>query len=234
MPLPVLPSKLVWERISVEFDYSGEFQLNESITTWEVSVSVQTGDDLNPEDMLATRRALNGLKVYQWIINGIPGVVYNLKGVAVSSLGRTYKLERTLAVLPCSQVIPPLFGVVYTTTVYPDELLESLDFNVTILSGATETPPADYLDFSVSILSGSLREPLITYTWPPEGLNNLAVPVSGSLVTPLITYSSWPAEGLNNIAVPTNGTLVQILITYSNWPAEGLNNLALPTGGSLV
>ena len=233
MPLPVLPSKLVWERIRVEFDFSAEMGLQETISFWKVVVSVKSGEDPAPDGMIATRRFLDGQRVYQWIIGGVPGIIYLLTATVIGSSGREYKLERVLAVVPSDYVYPPLFGVVYTTTVYPAEVLETLNFNVATLPSTTETPPNDHIDFNVAILNGSLREPLIMYTWPPEGLNNLALPINGSLVTPLIAYT-WPPEGLNNLAVPTNGTLAQILITYSNWPNEGLNNLAVPTGGSLV
>jgi hypothetical protein len=232
MPLPTLPSKLVWERVKVDFNFSSELLFNEAITSWEVTVAVQTGEDSSPDDMLATRRFLLGPVASQWIIQGLPGVVYRLTGTAVGSTGKTYKLEKTLAVLPCEQVIPPLFGVVYTTPLYPVDLTESLDSIGNIPAGYSLAEYVDFLDIVGVITDGALRTPLIEYIMEPEALDSIGSILSGDLRTPLITYAMQP-EALDTVGVLINGVLDQILITYTNWPAESLDMAGSITAGTL-
>jgi hypothetical protein len=233
MPLPTLPSKLVWERIRVEFNFSSELLLNETITAWEVTVAVQTGDDPSPDDMLTTRRFLLGPVASQWIIQGLPGVVYRLIGTAVGSTGKTYKLEKTLAVLPCEQAIPPLFGVAYTTPLYPVDVLDELLVYNQIINGYEWVPPLDAMDVSILIVDGLLREPLASYSIPVEQLDVGNVILSGDLRAPLVSYN-WPVEQLNPQVVVLSGNIRVALIQYTNWPVEQLNVQVLITGGSLT
>lgn len=235
MPLPVLPSKLVWERVRVEFDFSDQLEFNEAISSWIVEVSVQTGEDSNPDDLIATRRFLDGNKVYQWIINGLPGVVYRLTATVIGSSSKTYKLEKTLAILPCQEVAPPLFGITYTTTLYPLQVIESLDAVVYMIGGALDTPPriTESMDIVVDLLGGELKTPVVFYSMLPEALDILPALTGGDLRTPLVSYSIQP-EALDIVAVVLNGTLKLVLVSYLNYIPEAFNVSAEMTGGSLV
>ncbi len=233
MPLPTLPSKLVWERVRLEFDFTLDMEFLESILSWEVTVVVQVGVDSAPQNMLASRRFLDGQRVFQWFIQGLPGVIYRLTASAVGSTGKVYKLERTLAVLPCPQVFPPLFGVVYTTTIYPVEIIEALSSNGLVTSGLMFNTITEALDSVGLLTSGSLVTPLVTYIIPPEALNSVGILTSGSLVTPLVSTSMLP-EALDSIGVINSGSLQVILVSYTNYPAEALDSNGVITGGSLT
>ena len=107
MPLPVLPSKLVWERVRVEFNFADQLEFNETITSWNVEVFVNSGTDPAPKDMIATRRFQDGARLFQWVIGGIPGNIYRLVNTAVGSSGKIYKLEKVIAIVPGLFVFPP-------------------------------------------------------------------------------------------------------------------------------
>lgn len=231
MPLPVLPSKLVWERVRVEFDFSDQLEFNETISSWFVQAFPQSGVDPFSNDLIATRRFLDGAKAFQWIIGGVPGVVYRLTGTAVTSLGRVCKLEKTLAVLPNSQVIPPLFGVTYTTTPYPIEDIQNINYESLLIGSLFLTPPQDIIDYTSIPLSGSLRSPLATYSYT-EAFNYSSMPTGGALTTPLISYSMRP-EGFDYIAIPLAGSIKVVLVSYSMLP-EGFNYSSIPVSGSLT
>lgn len=223
MPLPVLRSKLTSERIRVEFDFSSDLQFGETISDPVVLVEVATGEDPSPEDMIATRKFVDNSKIFQWIIGGLPGVIYNLICTVQGSSGRPYKLEKRLAVLPAVNLRPPLFGVSYSTTPYAVEFEDSMRQSGEALSGYTFGIILEEFSNTGLVLSGQLRTPLQNYAGPPELMSNLGVVLSGELRTPLKTYTS-PPENISNLGVPINGTIKVVLITYSNWPAENMSN----------
>lgn len=223
MPLPVMRTKLTSERIRVEFNFASELLLGETISDPVVEVQVATGLDPAPEDMVASRKFLDSPVLFQWIIGGVPGVIYNLICTVQGSSGKQYKLERKLAVLPVVSLRPPLFGVSYSTTPYAVEFEDSMRQSGEARSGYTFGIILEQMLNTGSILSGQLRTPLQTYASPPELMSNLGAIISGEIRTPLKTYAS-PPENMSNLGVPISGTIKIVLITYSNWPAENISN----------
>ena len=233
MALFSLPSKLVGERIAVAFDFTRYLELNETITSWSCAAEVFTGVDPAPSQIIAKRRFLLKGVATQWISQGLPGVIYLLTATAVTSAGRDYVEQAKLAVLSSVALFPPLFGVLYTTTIYPVEVIESMDSTAIPLVGGTILPPMDEMNSSAIPLSGELRLQLIGYVMLPEAMDSTAIPLSGEIVTILLTTTMAP-EAMDSAAVPLSGALVTILITYSNYPAEAMDSSAIPTGGVLT
>jgi hypothetical protein len=233
MPLPVLRSKLVSERIRVEFDFTSQLALGETIADPVVEVQVATGIDPAPEDMIASRKFLDGAKIFQWIVGGLPGVIYNLICTVQGSTGKPYKLERKLAVVPAVSLRPPLFGISLSTTIYPVNALESFQTFGDVLSGQIFDSVLDDVTTFGSVISGELRSIFVEYVGPAEDITTFGNITSGSLVTPLVTYTG-PFESITTLGIAVSGTLNTILIVYSNYPPENLTTFGNLTGGSLT
>lgn len=235
MPLPTWPSKLVWEKYRLVFNFTSEIGLNDPITNWSVAAEVVTGVDPAPEEMINRQRQLVGAEVFQWVNGGLPGVVYGFTCTAITQSGEELTQVLRLAITPAPFVVPPLFGVPYSTTVYPVNVTESIESNPVLFDVEWYLAPIDLLDTFVTLTNGSLREPLINYTnWPVEAVDSVITIPGGSLVTPLVSYTNWPFEAIDSVVAITNGTLVAILIQYQNWPFEAVDSNITLTGGSLV
>ena len=232
MPLPVMRTKLTSERIRVEFNFASELLLGETISTPVVEIQVSTGIDPAPEDMIASRKFLDSPKVFQWIVGGLPGVIYNLICTVQGSSGKQYKLERKLAVVPAVTLRPPLFGISYSTTPYPVNALESLTAFGSAFSGFVFGTVEDEFATSGNIISGELRSVFVAYQMLPEDLSTVGGLTGGILLTPLVTYDSG-IENLTTQGIPVSGVLSTILIVYSNYPPESLSTSGSISGGSL-
>lgn len=78
----------------------------ESINNVTVTATVSSGEDARPEDIISgTATVINGDRVNQVVINGLPGVIYSLWFTARSTLNNIYIDTVTLAVLPSSPVV---------------------------------------------------------------------------------------------------------------------------------
>ena len=78
----------------------------ESINNVTVTATVSSGEDARPEDIISgTATVINGGRVNQVVINGLPGVIYSLWFTARSTLNNIYIDTVTLAVLPSSPVV---------------------------------------------------------------------------------------------------------------------------------
>ncbi|MBT9145967.1 MAG: hypothetical protein DDT42_01846 [candidate division WS2 bacterium] len=225
-------SKLVAERIRIEFNFLSKLGLGETITSWRVEVSVQSGLDPSPNNLIAPRRFLEGPIAFQWIKDGLPGVIYRLVAIATGSTGRVYKLERVLAVLPSLQAFPPLFGTLFTSTLYPINHIDNIVSSGVPLKTWLLTPPVGFLTSTGIPLSGVLATPFVSILIRPLAFNSFGVPISGNLATPLVSYSIRP-EALNSSGIPISGTLATILISYSIRP-EALNSSGIPISGTLT
>lgn len=233
MPLPVMRTKLTSERIRVEFNFASELLLGETISNPVVEVQVATGLDLTPEDMIASRKFLDSPKVFQWIVGGVPGVIYNLICTVQGSSGKQYKLERKLAVLPVVNLRPPLFGVSYSTTIYPINSQDNLTVDGSLLLGRLFGTIEKSIIIEASITGGELKTIFKEYLAPFESVFVNAAITGGQLLTPLVTYNVGD-ERLNAFGIIISGELKTILIIYSNYPPESLNMSGAITGGTLA
>ena len=68
--------KQAGETISLFFEFAGRLLEGETLTGGGCVVSVLSGTDPSPEDLLDGGAVQNGTEVVQQIIGGLPGVVY--------------------------------------------------------------------------------------------------------------------------------------------------------------
>lgn len=234
MPSRMLPSKLVWERYRLAFDFNTVLELNEFVVDWDVFNQALTGDDPDPDEMITTQKQLTDNVVYQWVRFGLPGVVYGFRCVAVTNLGRTVELVKKLAVLLAPAIVPPLFGISYSTTPYPILSIDSMLSDGLTQGGFLFTQLEDAINSFGSLVNGELRTIFQVYTCPPESIASTATLDGGVLATPLVTYGNGLPESITSQGVVLNGVLLTILITYSNALPESITSSGELTGGSLV
>lgn len=238
MPFPVNKSKLRGERSKLFFDFADILDFGEILSTWNVTATVITGIDAQPDDMVFLLQQTTDTVAIQYVVLGEPGVIYEFRCEALTSFGRTLVKEQTLAVLPSVSLFPPLFGVPRTTPPYPLEVLDGCESSGAVTGGQLKvlfvflTMPTLALETAPSFLSGTLRAPLISYSFRPEAIEQTPLMLSGTLRTILIQYSFRP-EAVEQTSAFINGTLRAILISNSMWP-EAVEQTPSFTGGTLV
>jgi hypothetical protein len=221
MPDFILPSKLVGEKIEVEFDFRNELQWKETIHSWACSVEVLTGDDGSPNDMLAGQPTPIGYVVTQKFYKGLPGVIYTLICTITGSTGSQYKKTAKLAILPDSGMNPPFFAVFYSTRPYPVDVLEEMQVSVLPLSGRLQPQPfpIEYMQaFAPVFLAGSLAGEYQDYIAPAEDFYSTSVEfLSGDVYGSAKAYTG-PAESMSAGMEFLSGTLVGEYLAYIGLP----------------
>ena len=227
------PTKLVPERITVAFDFMDVLEWGDSIVQFNVSISVDTGEDSLPNVLLFGRPSLIDTVVSQQLQLGVPGVIYKVTATVATGNGDIWVKDKLLGIIQNTTPIPPPFGTYITSTPYPYYLSDSISvFSDIVFGRYVESIVSEYY-VSSDIVFGSLREVQQEYTTDPEGIYVLSDIVSGTLVAPLIAYT-WPFEFITVSSVPVSGSLVNLLIVYSNWPPESINVSSNIVSGSLV
>lgn len=217
MPLPTLPSKLEKERVRVGFDFTALLDINETISSWSVIVEVATGTATDTEDMVATRRFLDGAIAYQWFIVGTPGVTYNLICVAQTSDSRELRLERRLAIVRSPELYPPLFGITLSSTLYPVFVYDAYDSSEQIVSGILKKEIVEYFyedayDSVGVLVSGTLRAPIAFYT-ATDAYDSYEVIASGTLRTPVVPYMY--NEAYDSFTAIMSGSMPVVVVATS-------------------
>jgi hypothetical protein len=110
--------------------------------------------------------------------------------------------------------------------------LDGADVSLLITGGLLQEAPKPVEEANVNLVpvSGTLIVPLVMQTQPVEANDVNLVPVSGTLFIPLITQTQ-PAEELDTTMSPVSGTLQSIHIGYNNYAPEANDvNLSLVSG----
>ncbi len=98
-----LASKLIGETITVKFDFHSLLVYIETLSAPVVEVTLLSGIDYHPEDILLGSAAISGTVISQQITLGMPAVIYNLTCTVNSSIGitpiGTYAISKELAIL---------------------------------------------------------------------------------------------------------------------------------------
>lgn len=220
----VLPSKRRVDIVSVVARFADMLQAGEEITSGEVVVEVFSGEDPAPEDMIDGSLLLEGTTIRQRIKEGIPGVIYQLTFTATTDLENVYTVECRQAVLVDEFPPGPIYQHFYfTSKPYPYILREG----VASFSDIVKVSPNFFsVEGAVSfsdIVSADLREPLITYTCPPEGIESVGDIVSAELREILKSYTA-PPEGIYSTSDIVSAVLKDVLIRYQNYPPEGITS----------
>lgn len=90
----------VEERRPVFFDFSSELLPNETLAAvTAVEVTVQSGTDPTPLNILVGSASISGTMVQQMVKGGVQGASYHLRAIAVSSLSSTLVVAANLRVV---------------------------------------------------------------------------------------------------------------------------------------
>jgi len=111
--------------------------------------------------------------------------------------------------------------VVYTTTLYPLEAGDALDFTVTLEEFSMSALPEDFMEFGVTFLSGLLEDILIEWGPPDDAVDFGVTFVSGLLETILIDWG--PPDDYGEFGVTFISGLLEDKLVEIYAPDEALN-----------
>ena len=176
----VLPSKLVGERITVTFEFLDELQWGEAVLEASVSISVISGVDNNPTDLLYMPAVFTGTLVRQQVWRGIPGVIYLVKCTVMGTEGTIQSKVARLAILPVVNENPPLDALYLTSRPYPIVALEymqsaSLPGNGFLVERVVELMDSTFTVLSADIYGGLKSYSLLEAMDSSWGLQNVSV-----------------------------------------------------------
>ena len=216
-------SKFVNETIPIVFDFSDQLSSGESVSSCTITVSLFTGIDNNPSNILYHTPIITGNVVEQNVRLGIPGCIYEISFLAIGSSGTHCEKCTNLAILPqVGNAIPNYTWVWLNTYYYPYEYAEGLVPHITLIGGNTLLNPSwtESLSPTIQLIAGSLFGGQVTYSIPFDSLAPSVSLINGSLFGGEVDYSI-PAEGLECFVALLSGSLFGGEIDY-NIPAEGL------------
>lgn len=234
----ILPTKRVIDVRPFIADFAPFLASGETISSVFVVVSVYTGEDASPSDLLYLPADINGTEVEQRLRAGIPGNIYQVTMTVTTSEDNELSAEAFQAVIPDGV---PAFDIFIpfplTTTPYPLNLFDDFESGASIRDAYDLQPDIGAFELALSVLSGTLRDQLQFYSnWPAEALDHsLSIPASGELRTVLLSYSNAAPEGIDHSLAFGSGNLLRAaLIAYTLWPAEGFDHSCSILSGSLV
>lgn len=238
MTLYTSDSKTVYETKSYIGDFRDVLVSNETLTSYVVTVTVFSGDDLNPSNLLYQGIDVHPGYIEQRIRLGVPGNIYSIKFEVVTSLGNKYDKVTRLAVLPQDGNAVPVFtNIYYTSWPYPIEYAEIIQpaispnyFHLLLNPRWTESVKSN-----ISPVVGSLPIGAIYYNnYPPENLKSAIAPYSAVLVSISAATYNNPHEDIKNNIAAISGTLNKVQIYYVNYQPEQIKSNIAPQGGTLA
>ena len=232
----ILPSKKQIDVRPFRVDFSQWLLSGEEVIEATITVSMYTGDDPAPEEILYLDPEILNNVVLQRIRAGIPGNIYTVTMKVVTDLGNEFTAETLQAVLPdgvpASDIYIPLY---LTTRPYPVNDIEGIEAGLGYLSSFILTVALDGVDHGVTLSTGSLRNILQQYgNWPPEAIDHAVSLQAGSMKDILIQYGNYPAEAIDHSCTVQASSLRNLLISYNNYPAEAVDHSCSLISGSLT
>lgn len=230
MAYQVLPSKLVRERITMNFEFMDELRWGEAIFSVESEVTVFSGVDNTPILLLYRSPVAVGTHVTQQIHNGLPGVIYQVACTVVGTQGTEAKKISKLAILPTNAKNPPYLATFLTTPPYPVDQVDSYivaeeltDSNMLGISSDDSYTPLGKL------IEGILYGGAVFYTETPDSYipNNILIDVdlSGGAVSTELQYDSYTGN-----AILIAGTLANGLVQHTQPPDSYISDATLLSG----
>ena len=131
-------AKRVAETISIQVNFADHLPTGQSISGQpSISVSVYTGQDSNPTNILYQSPQVFGAVVDQRFRLGVPGVIYEIVYSVLTTGGGTLNKSLYLAILPeIANATPSLLPFWETTDLYPYyPIPEGIYPNVVISAG---------------------------------------------------------------------------------------------------
>lgn len=232
-------SKFVNETISIVLDFYDQLQTGETISSVTITVTLFTGTDSDPSNILFQLPSITGTVVDQKFRLGVPGTIYEVVYLVTGSLGTKGAKSTNLAILPQDgTAIPSYTWIFETSLLYPYELFDSFIGGHIITSGrffnALYAIPPEGISTSHNILSGTLVGSGVSYAIPPEAIQAEHLIVSGVLVvvTNPVNYAI-PEEAITSNHAIISGTLVGQGIMYTI-PFESILGQHQITSGTLA
>lgn len=229
-------SKYENETISIVLDFSDLLRPEESVSTCAFFVTVLTGLDSNPNNILYQTYIPSGTKVDQKFRLGIPGVIYEIVFQVLGTSGSLVEKTTSLAILPQDGLATPEFTFIYVTTyLYPYNTQDTMTAAMLPYSGRDLGYLPEGITSSMGPSSGSIYGSSTTYNIPLEILTvNPTIPITGSIWGGQVTYSNYVPEGVNGFLAPVTGSTFNSSLSY-NIPTtyEGLNISMSPTSGTV-
>lgn len=229
-------SKYENETISIVLDFSDLLRSGESISTCTFFITVLTGLDSNPNNILYQTYTPSGTRVDQKFRLGVPGVIYEIVFQVLGTSGSLVEKTTSLAILPQDGLATPGFTFVYVTTyLYPYNVQDSMTASLLPYRGRDLGYLPEGITTSLGPILGSVYGSSSTYNIPLEILTvNPTIPITGSIWGGQITYSNYPPEGVNGFLTPVTGSTFAGSLSY-NIPTtyEGLNISMAPTSGTI-
>lgn len=227
-------SKFVNETISIVFNFSDVLKSGEVVNSCTIVVSLFTGIDTNPSNILYQVPLISGASVDQKFRLGIPGCIYEIYFLAFGSLGTRAEKTTNLAILPQDGTAIPSFTVIYETScLYPYEFTDSLQSGITWSHGFLGySIPIEILSSSISFVSGVIGGTAISYNIPGEYLSSGIIWVSGIINGTAISYGIPPeniSSGVSWISGLINGSSISYLV-----PVEYIQSSISWASGSIT
>ena len=238
MSLYTSDSKTVDETKSYLGDFRDVLKAGETITNQVVTVTVFSGDDLNPSNLLYQGIDVHVGYIEQRIRLGVPGNIYSIKFEIDTSLGNTYDKVTRLAVLPQDGNATPVFtNIYYTSWPYPVEYAEIIQPVIFPYFAHLLLNPrwTESIKNALSPVTGSMSLGAIYYNnYPPEIIQSSIAPYIGLLISvSAVTYNN-PHEDIKNNIAAISGTLVKGQVFYMNYQPEVIQSAIAPQGGTLT
>lgn len=211
-------------------------QPGEVVSTCAFYISVVTGIDSNPTNILYQTYVPTGTRVDQKFRLGVPGVIYEIVFQVLGTAGSIVDKTTNLAILPTDGNAIPEFTFIYMTSfLYPYDLQDTMASFMAPYKGRDFSYLPEGMNGFMGPVSGSIYGGQKTYNIPLEIITaNPITPITGSIWGGQKTYSNYAPEGVNGFMAPVTGSTFGSSLSY-NIPTtyEGINISMTPTSGTI-
>lgn len=227
-------SKYVSETISLAIDFSDVLPAGGIISgVPTVTVSVFSGIDPTPADILYLGVSVVGSVVSQRVRLGIPGVIYQLT-FTVASSALFFVKETVLAILPQDgSAIPTSLGLFLTSDLYPLQTNEEFSASFSTADGSMWFNPTtqEMMQSSFSTMDGSFVLAQLFLSMPEEAMQSSFSAKDGVWIPAnSVTYTTQP-ESFSASFAPLTGTFIVGQVFYTT-PAESFKTSFAPLNGT--
>lgn len=219
--LSIHDPKMVVDVVPAIFDFTSDLASGETISSAVCAVSVFTGQDSSPADLLYQTVIITGNICEQKIQKGIPGVVYDILLTVITSTGRGVEQVTRIAILPDAKPAVPVYIPLYLSTPpYPvDQTEQYQSFSIDSLGGRLQLQPtfADYIQGITGDISIDVYGAGTTYSIPYDAImgtpGNILIDLYGSGGTYTIPEEGVYSE-ISGISIDVYGSGVTYDIPY--------------------
>lgn len=234
--LSIHPPKRVIEVVDISFDFSDDLLPGETFTANLTQVSLYSGIDPTPSDLLYQTVSVVGNVCTQKIKAGVVGVIYDVVLGITTSTGRIVQQATRVAILPDNTPATPTYIPLYfTSRVYPVDVSEYYVLpNISILDGHSLENPltVEWIQCSIAMQDGALYTSAVSYNIPHEDMQAIPIILDGTLFGTTTTYNML-AEGVLPVISMSDGSLYGAVVSY-DIPYESIQSAIAITNGTLT